>query len=47
MHLGNGAITPECVVLTYGTAVGGLSAASVAIRRAGLTREKLCELGIL
>src|SRR5437016_6114169 len=41
MHLGNGAITPECVVLTYGTAVAGLSAASVAIRGAGLSREKL------
>jgi cobalt/nickel transport system permease protein len=41
MHLGNGAITPECVALTYGSAVAGLSAASVAIRRAGLTTEKL------
>lgn len=41
MHLGNGAITPECVALTFGSAVAGLSAASVAIRRTGLTREKL------
>src|SRR5690349_11723878 len=41
MHLGNGAITPECVALTYGSAVAGLSAASVAIRRAGLTSGKL------
>jgi cobalt/nickel transport system permease protein len=41
MHLGNGAITPECVALTYGSAVAGLSAASVAIRRTGLTAGKL------
>ena len=41
MHLGNGAITPECVALTYGSAVAGLSAASVAIRRSGLTRDRL------
>src|SRR5690349_19584781 len=41
MHLGNGAITPECVALTYGSAVAGLSAASVAIRRVGLTHKRL------
>src|SRR5436853_2962076 len=41
MHLGNGAITPECVALTYGAAAAGLSAASVAVRRAGLTAAKL------
>src|SRR3954453_3518782 len=41
MHLGNGAVTPECVVVTYGTAVAGLWAASAAVRRAGLKREKL------
>jgi len=41
MHLGNGAITPECVALTYGSAVAGLSAASVAVRRSGLTRDRL------
>jgi len=41
MHLGNGAITPECVVLTYGAAAAGLATGAAAARRAGLTREKL------
>jgi cobalt/nickel transport system permease protein len=41
MHLGNGAITPECVVLTFGAAAAGLAAATGTARRAGLTGEKL------
>jgi len=41
MHLGNGAITPECVVLTYGAAAAGLAAATTSVRRAGLTAGKL------
>jgi cobalt/nickel transport system permease protein len=41
MHLGNGAITPECVVLTCGAASVGLAAAAVAARRAELSREKV------
>jgi cobalt/nickel transport system permease protein len=41
MHLGNGAITPECAALTYGVAAAGLGASLVAIRRTGLTSEKL------
>jgi cobalt/nickel transport system permease protein len=32
MHLGNGALTPECVVLSYGAAAAGLAAVSVATR---------------
>src|SRR5262245_24148950 len=41
MHLGNGAITPECVVLTYGAAAVGLATGAAAARRAGLPAEKL------
>jgi len=41
MHLGNGAITPECVVLSYGAAAAGLMAGAPAARAAGLTRDKL------
>jgi cobalt/nickel transport system permease protein len=41
MHLGNGAITPECVALTYSAAAVGLAASAAGIRRAGLTQEKL------
>lgn len=41
MHLGNGAITPECVVLTYGVAAAGLLAGAAAARKAELTRDKL------
>jgi cobalt/nickel transport system permease protein len=41
MHLGNGAITPECAALTYGAAAVGLVASAVAIRQAGVTRDKL------
>src|SRR6266496_1104539 len=41
MHLGNGAITPECVALTYGAAAAGLTASAVAIRKAGVTGDKL------
>jgi cobalt/nickel transport system permease protein len=45
MHLGNGAITPECVALTYTAAAAGLAASAVGIRRVGLTTEKLMLAG--
>ena len=38
MHLGNGAITPECVALTYGAAAAGLAVSGVAIRMAGVAQ---------
>jgi cobalt/nickel transport system permease protein len=41
MHLGNGAITPECAAITLGAAAIGLGAATVAIRRQPPAREKL------
>ncbi len=45
MHLGNGAITPECAVLTYGVAAAGLAAAGGCVlrskTRSGLSAEKL------
>jgi cobalt/nickel transport system permease protein len=40
MHLGNGAITPECVVLTMSVGAVGLAAAVVTLRRE-MTRDKL------
>lgn len=41
MHLGNGAITAECVAITYGAAGLGLTGCACAMRRGGVTREKL------
>jgi cobalt/nickel transport system permease protein len=41
MHLGNGAITPECAALTYTAAAAGLVAGAATIRKSGLTLEKL------
>lgn len=41
MHLGNGAITPECVAITIGTAAIGLGAAAFAARREPMSRQKL------
>jgi len=41
MHLGNGAITPECVVLTYGAAAAGLMAGAAVVPRLNVTRPKL------
>jgi cobalt/nickel transport system permease protein len=41
MHLGNDAITPECVVLTLGAAGIGLGAAAVSLRREPMSRQKL------
>lgn len=41
MHLGTGAITPECAAITLGAAAIGLGAATVAIRRQPLSRQKL------
>jgi cobalt/nickel transport system permease protein len=41
MHLGNGAITPECAAIAFGAAAAGLATSAVAIRRTRLTRDKL------
>jgi cobalt/nickel transport system permease protein len=41
MHLGNGALTPECAVITLGAAAIGLGAATVAMRREPMSRQKL------
>jgi cobalt/nickel transport system permease protein len=41
MHLGNGAITPECAAVAFGAAAAGLGMSAVAMRRSGVTREKL------
>jgi len=41
MHLGNGAITPECAAITLGAAAIGLGAATVAMRREPMSRQKL------
>ena len=41
MHLGNGAITPECVVLTVSAGAAGLAAAALAARGDLLKRDKL------
>lgn len=41
MHLGNDAITPECVALTLGAAGIGLGAAAVSLRREPMSRQKL------
>src|SRR5262245_21331456 len=40
MHLGNGAITPECVALTMCGGAAGLAAAALTLRREA-SREKL------
>jgi cobalt/nickel transport system permease protein len=41
MHLGNGAITPECAALTMGAAGAGLAVSAAALRRSGVTAETL------
>src|SRR5262245_31580238 len=41
MHLGNGAITPECVAITMGAAALGLGACTLAIRSDPMSRQKL------
>ena len=41
MHLGNDAITPECAAIAFGAAAAGLATSAVAIRRTGITRDKL------
>ncbi len=45
MHLGNDAITPECVALTLGAAGTGLAAAAIGMRREPLSRQKLALAG--
>jgi cobalt/nickel transport system permease protein len=41
MHLGNGAITPECAAITIGAVAVGLTAAAASLRREPLSRQKL------
>jgi cobalt/nickel transport system permease protein len=41
MHLAGGAITPECAVLTYGAAAGGLAMGAAAMRAAPPSVQKL------
>ena len=41
MHLGNGAITPECVAITLGAAGIGLGAAAFGLRREAPSGQKL------
>src|SRR5947207_3302456 len=41
MHLGNGAITPECAAVAYGAAAAGLAASAKALRANRPTMEKL------
>ncbi|MEX2174568.1 MAG: energy-coupling factor ABC transporter permease [Pirellulaceae bacterium] len=45
MHLGNGAITAECALLTAGAAAAGLGWAAVAARRVPLSRDRLLLAG--
>jgi cobalt/nickel transport system permease protein len=47
MHLGNGAITPECAAMTTAAAGTGLTWASLALRRAGIDRGRLASAGAL
>jgi cobalt/nickel transport system permease protein len=47
MHLGNGAITPGCAVVTFGAATAGLGFAAAALRRTGLDRNQLLSAGAL
>jgi cobalt/nickel transport system permease protein len=47
MHLGNGAITPECAVVTFGAAAVGLGAAMIAARREPLSRGQWAQAGAL
>jgi cobalt/nickel transport system permease protein len=41
MHLGNGALTPECAAITWGAAAIGLSAAAASLRSESISRQKL------
>jgi cobalt/nickel transport system permease protein len=41
MHLGNGAITPECAAVTLGAAAIGLGAATWSLRHEPISRQKL------
>lgn len=47
MHLGNGAITPECAAIACGAAAAGLATGAVAMRHTGVTREKLLHAAAL
>jgi cobalt/nickel transport system permease protein len=45
MHLGNGAITPECAAITMGAAALGLGAAAWSMRHESVSRHKLALAG--
>lgn len=45
MHLGNGAITPECAAVTLGAAAVGLGAAAWSLRHEPISRQKLALAG--
>ena len=47
MHLGNGAITPGCAAITFAAAGGGLTLAGLALRRAGIDRNRVLTAGAL
>lgn len=47
MHLGNGALTPECVLLSWGAAAAGLTCAARAVRREAFDRDRLLATGTL
>lgn len=47
MHLGNGALTPECAVVTFGGAAAGLGWAASALRRTGIDRNQWLTAGAL
>jgi cobalt/nickel transport system permease protein len=47
MHLGNGAITPECAAVAFTVAGGGLSLAARSLRRTEIDRDRLLTAGAL
>jgi cobalt/nickel transport system permease protein len=47
MHLGNGAITPECAAIAFGAAAAGLATSAASLRRSGVTRDKLLLAGVM
>lgn len=47
MHLGNGALTPQCAAAAAAVAAGGLGLAFADLRRTGVPRERLLAAGAL
>ncbi|MBS0261540.1 MAG: energy-coupling factor ABC transporter permease [Planctomycetes bacterium] len=47
MHLGNGAITPECAAVTLAVAGGGLALAGRNLQRVGLNRDQIGTAGAM